>query len=204
MAKTKLTEEFIKRSYEWIRENGLQDYGGASFKDYCKAMNIDNKSYYNWLKGGYELSSEYSESIKKAIEEFKKNLTIDIVQSLARSAKGYTTTKKTTEYKPDKNGKPTIVKQTMTEYHVPPNVEAGKFLLTNLDPANWKNRQDVASKEEKTIKVDGDAEILDAIPDDMIIQLADTLQDALAKKRIEQKQKQLGYKYDADAVELYE
>lgn len=183
MAKTKLTKDFIKKAYEWVCENGLIDDGGAKFVDFCKAMCIDNKSYYNWLTGNYELSSEFSDAIKMAKEVFRQNIVKDLVQSLARSAKGYTWKRTKTEYR-NKNGKPEIVKQTVEEVNVPPNTGAAIFLLTNIAPDKWKNKQYIDSRETKEtkIKVDSDAEILDEIPADVLADITETLQLALQKE----------------------
>ena len=36
----------IKACADWVRENGLIEYGGASLADFCAHSHIDNKSYY--------------------------------------------------------------------------------------------------------------------------------------------------------------
>ena len=125
----------IKACANWVRENGLIDFGGATLTDFCKAMNIDNMSYYRWLS-----KSEFAEAIKKAKEMFRESLEKDIVKSLANAAKGYEYDQVTTEYT-DVNGKPRIKKQVKKNVRVEPNVGAAIFLLTNLAPERWKNRQ---------------------------------------------------------------
>ena len=141
----KYTKDMIKACADWVRENGLIDYGGATLTDFCKAMSIDNMSYYRWLS-----KSEFSEAIKKAKEQFRDRLEKEIVKSLANAAKGYDYDQITTEYT-DVNGKPKIKKQVKKTVHIEPNVAASIFLLTNLAPERWKNRQ-----ENKTdLKADG-------------------------------------------------
>jgi len=183
MAKTKLTKDFIKKAYEWVCENGLMDDGGARFVDFCNAMYIDDMTYYRYMGGNFPLSAEFTEAIKKAKEVFRQNLEIDLVLSLAKSAKGYRWQKKRTEYK-DVNGKPQIVKQTVEDVDVPPNTGAAIFLLTNIAPDKWKNKQYIDSRETKEtkIKVDSDAEILDEIPADVLADITETLQLALQKE----------------------
>lgn len=183
MAKTKLTKEFIKKAYDWVCENGLMDDGGAKFVDFCKAMCISDESYYNWINGISEASLQFLEAIKKAKTVFRQNLEVDLVLSLARSAKGYRWQKKRTEYK-DVNGKPQIVKQIVEDVDVPPNTGAAIFLLTNIAPDKWKNKQYIDSRETKEtkIKVDSDAEILDEIPADVLADITETLQLALQKE----------------------
>lgn len=141
----KYNKDMIQACADWVRENGLIDYGGATLTDFCKAMSIDNMSYYRWLS-----KSEFSEAIKEAKEQFRDRLEKEIVKSLANAAKGYDYDQITTEYT-DVNGKPKIKKQVKKTVHIEPNVAASIFLLTNLAPGQWKNRQ-----ENKTdLKADG-------------------------------------------------
>ena len=133
----KYNKDMVQACADWVRENGLIDYGGATLRDFCRAMGIDDMSYYNWMK-----RSEFSEAIKKAKEEFRGAIEKDIVQSLANSAKGYEYTQTTTEYT-SVNGKPSIKKQVKKNIRVEPNVGAAIFLLTNIAPQRWKNRQDI-------------------------------------------------------------
>lgn len=192
MAKTKLTKDFIKKAYEWVCENGLMDDGGAKFVDFCKAMCISDESYYNWINGVSEASLHFLEAIKKAKQVFRQNLEVDLVLSLAKSAKGYRWQKKRTEYK-DVNGKPKIVKQIVEDVDVPPNTGAAIFLLTNIAPDRWQNKQYIDAKETKEtkIKVDADAEVLDEIPADVLADITETLQLAL------QKEEDNGTEYDS-------
>lgn len=121
---------------DWVRENGLIDFGGATLTDFCKAMGIEDQTYYRWLD-----KVEFVEAIKKAKEAFRSTLENDIVKSLANSAKGYEYEQYTTEYT-DVNGKPKIKKQVKKNIRVEPNVGAAIFLLTNIAPDRWKNKQD--------------------------------------------------------------
>lgn len=138
----KYNKEIVRDIVEWVRENGLIDYGGARLSDFCRHFGIDDMTHYAWLK-----RSEYSEAIKKAKEDFRDNLEKDIVKSLANSAKGYEYTQTMTEYKSDAKGKPVIVKQVKKNVHVEPNVGAAIFLLTNIAPERWRNRRDVSYTE---------------------------------------------------------
>lgn len=131
----KYSKDMVQACADWVRENGLIDFGGATLTDFCKAMGIDDMSYYNWMK-----RTEFSEAIKNAKESFRESLEKDIVKSLANAAKGYEYDQVTTEYT-DVNGKPRIKKQVKRNVRVEPNVGAAIFLLTNLAPERWKNRQ---------------------------------------------------------------
>lgn len=133
---SKLNEDKMKECSDWVRENGLMEYGGARLKDFCAHFGIDVKTYYRWMK-----NANFANAIKKAKEDFKSNLEYDLVISLAKSAKGHDYEQTTTEWM-DENGKPKIKKQVKKNIHVEPNVGANIFLLTNLAPGRWKNRQD--------------------------------------------------------------
>ena len=132
----KYSKDMVAYCADWVRENGLIDHGGATLTDFCMSMKIDNMTYYRWMR-----NVEFSESIKKAKEAFRENLEKDIVKSLANAAKGYEYTQTTTEYT-DVNGKPSIKKQVKKNIRVEPNVGAAIFLLTNIAPDRWKNKQD--------------------------------------------------------------
>ena len=155
----KYNKQMVQACADWVRENGLIDYGGATLTDFCKAMGIDDMSYYNWMK-----RSDFSGAIKKAKEAFRDGLEKDIVKSLANAAKGYEYTQTTTEYT-DVNGKPSIKKQVKKNIRVEPNVGAAIFLLTNIAPGRWKNRQnqEVNISNEKPITVDEAKKIINEL-----------------------------------------
>lgn len=126
----------VQACADWVRKNGLIDFGGATLTDFCKAMGIEDQTYYRWLD-----KVEFVEAIKKAKEAFRSTLENDIVKSLANAAKGYEYEQYTTEYT-DVNGKPKIKKQVKKNIRVEPNVGAAVFLLTNIASDRWKNKQD--------------------------------------------------------------
>ena len=132
----KYSKDMLQACADWVRKNGLIDFGGATLTDFCKAMGIEDQTYYRWLA-----KVEFVEAIKKAKEAFRSTLENDIVKSLANSAKGYEYEQYTTEYT-DVNGKPKIKKQVKKNIRVEPNVGAAIFLLTNIAPDRWKNKQD--------------------------------------------------------------
>ena len=132
----KYSKEKIRECVDWVRENGLMDYGGAKLSEFCRAMCIDNKTYYGWMR-----NSDFSEAIKKAKEDFKKNIQMEIEKSLAKVARGYSWEQTTTEYENDGTGKAKIKKQIRRTIEVEPNVGAAIFILTNIDPDKWKNKQ---------------------------------------------------------------
>lgn len=128
----KLTGEIA----QWVRENGLIEYGGASIEMLARQFGISRKTHTAWMKS----DADYAEAINEAKRLFAENLEKDLVVTLAKSAKGFTSTKRRTEYVSDQNGRPMIKRQTTDEVDVPPNVGAAIFLLTNIAPERWKNK----------------------------------------------------------------
>ena len=56
----KYSKEMIQACADWVRKNGLIDFGGATLTDFCKAMGIEDQTYYRWLD-----KVEFVEAIKK-------------------------------------------------------------------------------------------------------------------------------------------
>lgn len=127
----KYNQKLVKEMSDWVSENGLIDYGGARLMTFLRRFGIDQRTYYRWMK-----ETEFAEAIKKAKEDFKTNLETDIVLSLANAAKGYRFEQVTREYKDAKE-----FKRTVKIVNVEPNVGAAIFLLTNLAPNKWRNKQ---------------------------------------------------------------
>lgn len=173
-----MNDEKLRQVEDWIAENGLEEYGGALKKDFWKAMNISDQTYYNWLK-----NLNFLAAVKKGKERYKDKLEQDLVMSLAKVAKGYRYTKRKTEFK-DHNGTPIIYKQTQEEVEVQPNVGAAIFLLTNVAPDRWINKmvQDVNAKVEKAPTYDGNE-----IPEDVLDDIVDRIQEARFEKIKEDK-----------------
>lgn len=131
----KFSKEKIQECADWVRQNGLMDYGGATLKSFCEAMDIDKVTYYTWCD-----DSTFSTAIKTAKDEFKATQEKRLVGSLMESALGYEVTETRTEYTSDENGNRRPKKQTQTKKHIQPNTGAAIFLLTNIAPDKWKNK----------------------------------------------------------------
>ena len=69
--------EKVKKCADWVRENGLMGHGGATLVQFCKAMDISQETYYQWMG-----KSEFSEAIKRAQGVFLEALEREIVKSL--------------------------------------------------------------------------------------------------------------------------
>lgn len=122
---------------------------GYSQKEACKKAGIAEGTFYRWC----DEDSEFREQVRSAQDEARisKADVRAVEQSLLDVAKGFEYEEVKTEYESrevideqtgKKVTKPVIKKQVRTTKRVTPNVEAIKFLLTNRDPQNWKNRID--------------------------------------------------------------
>lgn len=132
----KYSKEKIQECADWVRLNGLMDYGGATLKDFCKAMDIGRDTYYEWME-----KPDFSDRIKNAKADFKASQEERLVESLMNSALGYEAEEVKSEYSNDLlTGKPKLKKQTRTKKHIQPNTGAAIFLLTNIAPEKWKNK----------------------------------------------------------------
>lgn len=153
----KLNAKKIRECAEWVEKNGLYPQRcGASIKQFCEAQDITFKTYQAWCE-----NPNFSNALTRAREVFKQTTVHEVVNALVKAAKGvdFTKTKEegraqvVKEYDP-KTGKKVkeytteklvTVKATRESYYYPPDVNAAKFLLTNLDPDNWRNKQDTTS-----------------------------------------------------------
>lgn len=140
-----------------MERNGLHPQAcGALIKDFCKAMGISDRTYLNWLK-----VSDFSEAITRAREVFRQNTVRTVENALVKRASGYEFTKeraekasrKVVEYDPKTGkkvreyyGEPQVVAMSKETIQVAPDVDAAKFVLTNMEPDRWKQKQEIAAE----------------------------------------------------------
>jgi transposase len=122
--------------------------GYSQREAYMKA-GVAETTFYRWC----DEDKEFREMVRSAQDEARisKADVRAVEQSLLDIARGFEYEEVKTEYESrlvedeqtgKKEYKPVIKKQVRTQKRVVPNVEAIKFLLTNRDPMNWKNRID--------------------------------------------------------------
>ena len=151
----KLTAEMKDRIREFVELNGLYPQPcGATQQALCKAVGIGWDSLKRW-----EQKADFAEMLSRARAKFAQQTEIEVVNAMKKAALGFEYTKETqaataqkvVEYDP-KTGKK--VKEYTTEKLVtkgakrvklifPPSVKAGTFLLVNLAPDRWKQRQEI-------------------------------------------------------------
>ena len=135
----KYSKQLVSEVEKWVTEHGLIDYGGGQLQDFCAHLGINDKTYRRWLVE----QEDFKMAIERAKEKYKKSLVHDLHKTLAAVAKGGEGEEVTTEYRPNPKdpNKPTITKMVKKKVIIPPNVGAAIFLLTNLDPEHYQNKQ---------------------------------------------------------------
>ena len=133
--KTRYTKELAKSICKLIREDSY------TVAELCAKVGCSERSYYLWR----DKFAEFAEGIKRAEEEFKADKLVECRRSLNKLISGYSYEEKELVVVNNdvKKGKsvPVIKEQKTKVKHVAPNLGAIIHFQTNMDPANWKNRQ---------------------------------------------------------------
>lgn len=140
-----------------MERNGLYPQAcGALVKDFCKAMGINIDTYYQWRH-----KSELSEALSRARDVFHQTTVRNVENALVKRASGYEFTKeraekasrKTVEFDPltgkkvrEYYGEPQLVAMSKETIQVAPDVDAAKFVLTNMEPERWRQKQEIAAE----------------------------------------------------------
>lgn len=133
---TKYSKHKLEQCKRWVSRHGLMEYGGATLTSFCREADIDEKTYYRWLT-----NNEFRQAIQDAQRAFKSHLVQELSITLAETAKGYDKELSETLFISSIDGTPQAHQMRKFKKHYPPNVAAAIFLLTNLDPEHYKNRQ---------------------------------------------------------------
>lgn len=155
----KYTPQRIELAVKWVEQNGLYPQPcGASVKDFCKALDISWDTFKDWNG-----RPDFSDAINRAREIFAQRTIVEVSNALVKAAKGVDFTKvkeeakaeKVVEYDP-KTGKKVreyvgelkTVKATRETFYYPPDTKAAVFVLTNLQPDKWKQKQETTVQAE--------------------------------------------------------
>lgn len=150
----KLSEKKIREAELWVEEHGLYPQRlGASIKDFCEAMDISPRTYNNWKE-----IADFSEALMRAREVFRIKTVRKVENAIIKAAVGVDFTKEKQEFKAqvikeydpqtgkkirEYTGEKVVqVKAFRETFYYPPDVTAAKFVLTNMDPENWRNKTD--------------------------------------------------------------
>lgn len=159
----KLNADLIKRMAAWVEENGLfPEPCGASLREFCKTFGIDDASYRRWMQ-----RADFADALARARAKFRTRTVHEVENAIIAAAKGvnYEKTRQEGKQVPKvvKTYDPVTGKLVREEttfemiatkavkerVYYPPDVRAAQFVLTNLAPDKWKDRQD------KNVKIDG-------------------------------------------------
>lgn len=105
------------------------------------AVGISAQTYYKWLAE----DDVFAQELKKAAARARMNFCTIAKNSLRRLIEGYEATDITVAEKLDRQGR-IITTTTKTTKIYKPDTAAVIFTLTNVDPDNWKNRQNVSGE----------------------------------------------------------
>ena len=128
-AMAKYCDEIVQEICGYIRDGDTQEAA------YEKA-GIGKETFYGWMRE----KTDFSDAIKAAKKEFLRNQYKDAVQSLYKRATGYDVEEPEETYQ-YKGGKPYIKQKKVRTKHIPADPQALKFLLTNLYPDDWQDKQ---------------------------------------------------------------
>ncbi len=156
---------------------------GDSQKIACKKAGIGDSTFHEWI----HKKKGFSDKIQKAKDEFQDTITGKLEATLWKRAMGYEVTETDTEYVSDANGNPKIKSQKTKTKHIQPDTGALIFALTNVAPDKWVNKQKVETTETKSS--DNKKEYcFENLPDNVLFDIADRLQDARQEKLKEEKE----------------
>lgn len=139
----KVYRAYVGKDNSIIKERIIEMVEADSYTlvEICNAVGISNFTYYEWLKE----DTVFSNDVKKASQRARMNFCTIAKNSLRRLIEGYEATDITVSEKLDRQGnKITVTSKTTKIYK--PDTAAVIFTLTNVDPDNWKNRQNVSGE----------------------------------------------------------
>jgi len=149
----KLNAEKIQEAEAWVERNGLHPQPcGATIRDFCKAMGIATKTFERW-----QGNDAFVAALTRAREVFRVTTVREVENALVKAAKGVDFTRIKEEAKAEvikeydpKTGKKVkeytgelkTVKAIRETMYFPPDVKAAIFVLTNMAPDDWKQKQE--------------------------------------------------------------
>ena len=145
----------------------------------CKKSGISEDTFARWR----EKKADFAEAIKAAKDDFQANILKDLEATLWKRANGYVVEDEDTELIDGK-----IRLQKIMKKNVPPDTGALIFALTNVAPDKWVNRQKIDTHEVKEITSKEQDYYFEDLPEDMLCDLADRLQNARYERLKQQRE----------------
>ena len=131
-------EELVEPRFDEIRKWIAEDH--ATMKEIAKALGVSYSGFRKYAKENPQLAGILTENRQQANEEALGNFWKRVTGYEAKET-----------VKERINGKMVVVRETTK--HIPPDVGAGQFWLTNAMPERFKNRQSIEA--EVTEKLEG-------------------------------------------------
>lgn len=169
---SKYTKETVTKICAALRE-------GDPMKLACIKAGISDETFRRWKKKNVDFVA----AIKAAKDDFQANILKDLEATLWKRAKGYVVEDEDTELIDGK-----IRLQKKKQKNVPPDTGALIFALTNVAPEKWVNRQKIDTHEVKEIKAEQQDYYFEDLPEDMLCDLADRLQNARYERLKQQRE----------------
>ena len=130
MVSYRYNKRIVKRICDLIRKDTY------TIPEICETVRISERCFYDWQ----QRNAEFADAIARARADADANFVNEAKKSLMKKITGYEYEETKFVYVDDK-GKPKIKEKQTIKRHVQSDTEAIKFVLTNKDPDNWKNRQ---------------------------------------------------------------
>lgn len=127
----------VQAAEQWVSEHGLMEFGGAQLQDFIAVLGINDMTYRRWMLR----HQAFREAVERGKVVFKHNLTHQLHTSLAQAAKGFEHEEVEQLFRVGNDGQPTPHQMRRTRKYYKPDIGAAIFLLTNLDPEHYQNRQ---------------------------------------------------------------
>ena len=140
-----MTKEMLERIENFVEVRGLYPQPcGAPIAELCRECGISEKTFERWSK-----NDDFVGVLTRAREKFHDTTVRDVENALVAAAQGaeYSIINEEKKLNPA-TGKLETVKATRKTFHAEPNIDAAKFVLSNMQPERWKMKQ------EQTIQAD--------------------------------------------------
>ena len=149
----KMNAAKIAEAEAWVEKNGLHPQPcGATIKDFCTAMGITFLTYQRWQE-----NENFVNALNRARDVFRVTTVREVENALVKAARGVDFTKikeeakaeVVREYDPvtgkkvkEYTGELKTIKAVRETMYYPPDVKAAIFVLTNMAPDDWKQKQE--------------------------------------------------------------
>lgn len=139
----------IAECVAWVEKNGLHPQRcGATLRKFQEAMGIDDATYRRWMQ-----KAEFADALQRARETFTATTVEEVSNAVAQAARGAEYSIVTEERRRDADGNLVTIKATRKTFHEKPDMEAAKFLLTNMAGEDWRLKQEQTIKAEAPVFV---------------------------------------------------